>query len=79
MQQITNIQDIETAVNQYREIVVIKNDNNDVIVMSMEEYRNNLFDKETIKSLLRSEDDIENGRTRKGTEVIKELKTKYGF
>lgn len=37
------------------------------------------FDKETIKSLLKSEADIENGRTKKAAEVIEELRIKYGF
>jgi PHD/YefM family antitoxin component YafN of YafNO toxin-antitoxin module len=81
MQQLTNFkaEAIETAINQYGEIVLRKNNKNKVIIMSMEEYKNNILDEETIKSLLQSEDDIEKGRTRKGTEVIKELKEKYGF
>ena len=33
-----NIQEIETAINQYGEIVIIKNNQNNVVVMSMEEY-----------------------------------------
>ena len=37
MQQLKNIQEIETAVNEYGEIVISKNNNNVVIVMSMEE------------------------------------------
>jgi PHD/YefM family antitoxin component YafN of YafNO toxin-antitoxin module len=81
MQQIANIQEqtIEKAIEQYGEIVLSKNNKNQLVIMSMEEYKNNIFDEETIKSLLKSEDDIKNGRTRKGAEVVKELKTKYGF
>ena len=45
----------------------------------MEEYRNNIFDKETVRKLLKSEEDIGKGRTRKASEVIKELRVKYGF
>ena len=37
------------------------------------------IDEETINSLLKSEDDIENSRTRNGTEVVKELREKYKF
>lgn len=40
---------------------------------------NDIFDEETIRILLRSEEDIENGRTRNAEEVIKELREKYGF
>ncbi len=38
-----------------------------------------LNDVEIINHLLKSEEDIKNGRTRKATEVLKELETKYGF
>ena len=41
--------------------------------------QNNIFDKETIDKLLKSEEDIEKGKTRKATEVIKEFREKYGF
>lgn len=79
MQQVTSLQEIEKVINQNGEMVIGKNSKNNVIVMSMEEYRNNIFDKETVKKLLKSEEDIEKGRTRKATEVIKELRAKYGF
>ncbi len=79
MQQVTSLQEIETVINQNGEMVIGKNNKNNVIVMSMEEYRNNIFDNETVKKLLKSEEDIEKGRTRKATEVIKELRAKYGF
>ena len=79
MQQVTSLQEIETAINQNGEMVIGKNSKNNVIVMSMEEYKNNIFNKEMVKKLLKSEEDIEKGRTKKATEVIKELRTKYGF
>ncbi len=79
MQQVTSLQQIETFINQNGEMVIGKNSKNNVVVMSMEEYRNNIFDNETVKKLLKSEEDIEKGRTRKATEVIKELREKYGF
>ena len=37
------------------------------------------FDAETIKRLLKSEEDIEKGRTIKAAELMKEIKEKYGF
>lgn len=79
MQQVNSIKEIETALNENGEMVIGKNKKNNVVVMSMEEYRNNIFDEETVKSLLKSEEDIEKGKTRKATEVIKEFKEKYGF
>ena len=47
--------------------------------MSMEEYKKNSMKADIIEKLKKSEEDIENGRTRKATEVIKELRAKYGF
>ena len=79
MQQVTSLQQIEKFINQNGEVIIGKNSKNSIVVMSMEEYRNNIFDNETVNKLLKSEEDIEKGRTRKATEVIKELRTKYGF
>ena len=79
MQQVRNIKEIETALNENGEMVIGKNNKNNVIVMSMEEYKDNIFNEETVKGLIKSEEDIEKRRTRKGTEVIEEFKGKYGF
>ncbi len=79
MQQVTSLQQIETFINQNGEMIIGKNNKNNIVLMSMEEYKNNIFDNETVKKLLKSEEDIEKGRTRKAAEVIKELRTKYGF
>ena len=64
MQQVTSLQDIETFINENGEVVIGKNSENNVIIMSMEEYTNNIFDREMIKKLLKSEEDIEKGRTK---------------
>ena len=79
MQQVTSLQQIETFINQNGEMVIGKNSKNNVVIMSMEEYRNNIFDNTTVKKLLKAEEDIEKGKTKKATEVIKELRAKYGF
>lgn len=79
MQQVTSLREIEQFIDEYGETIVSKNNKNKVIVMSMEEYKNKMFDNETIEKLLQSEKDIEEGKTRKANEVIKELREKYGF
>ena len=79
MQQIKNLHEIETIINQNGEMVISKNNKNNVVVMSMEEYRDNIFDKETVYKLLKSEEDIEKGRKRKATDVVKEFREKFGF
>ena len=79
MQQVTNLQNIKTAVNQYGEVVVSKNSKNNVVVMSMEEYKKKLLDEEIERKILKSEDDYNNGRIRKAEDVFKEWKLKYGI
>ena len=79
MKSITNMKEIETYINQNGEIVIDKNNRSNVILMNMEEYKNNIFDKETVRKLQKSEEDIEKGRTRKALEVIKELREIYRF
>ena len=79
MRQVSSLHEIETFIDENGEMVVGKNKKNNVVVMSMEEYKNYIFDDKTVKKLLKSEEDIEQGRTRKATEVIRELRAKYGF
>ena len=51
MQQVTSIKEIETAINKNGEMIIGKDDKNKVVVMSIEEYKNNIFDEEMIKAL----------------------------
>ena len=50
MQQVRSLQEIETAISQNGEMVIGKNSKNKVIVMSMEEYKNNIFNNEMVKN-----------------------------
>ncbi len=79
MRQLTNIQEIETAINEYGEIVISKNNKNDVIVMSMEEYKKNNIKTDIIEKLKKSEKEIENGEGIKSDVAFKELRQKYGY
>ena len=79
MQNITNIQELERAINLNGEMVVTKNSENNVILLSIEEYKKKLQDLEIEKKLLNAEKQIEEGKTVKATEVFKELEEKYGF
>lgn len=65
-------------INQYKEVAFKKNIN-DVVVMSMEEYKSKMLNERIEKHLLQSEKDIDEGKTVKASEVFKELKAKYGF
>lgn len=78
MQQITNIQDLKTAVNENGEMVITLNHDN-IVIMKMEEYKRRLMKEEIEKHLLKAEDDIKNGRVREAREVFKEWKEQYGI
>ena len=79
MQQVTSLREIEQFIDEYGETIVSKNNKNNVIVMSMEEYKNKMFDNETIEKLLQSEKDIKEGKTLNAKEVISYLREEYGF
>ena len=78
MIQVTNIQDLKTAVNQNGEMVITMN-NNDIVIMKMEEYREKLLKEDIEEHLLKAEDDIRKSRVRDAREVFKEWKGKYGI
>ena len=77
--QAINMQEVETAMNKYGDIVLTKNEKNNVIVLGVEQYKENLLDEEIEKKLLKAEKQIEEGKTVKAAEVFKELEEKYGF
>ena len=79
MQKAINIQEVENAINKYGDIVLSKNSKNNIIVMSIEEYRNKLKNDEIEKKLLKAEKQIDEGKTIKSEDVFRELEEKYGF
>ncbi|MCI8700357.1 MAG: type II toxin-antitoxin system prevent-host-death family antitoxin [Clostridia bacterium] len=79
MQQVTNIQEIEMAVNRYGEIVISKNNKNDVIIMSMEEYMKKSIKEDIIKKLKKAEEEIENEEGIDSDVVFEELRQKYEY
>ena len=74
-----NIQEVETAMNKYGDIVLTKNDKNNVIVLSVEQYKEKISEEKIEKKLLVAEKQIEEGKTVKAVDVFKELEEKYGF
>ena len=78
MQQLTNLQELEMAVNLNGEVVVTKNNKNNVILMSMEEYKKSLIKDKIKNNLIKAEEDIKLGRVR-DEEVFKEWNAKYGI
>ena len=79
MQQLTNLQELEMAVNLNGEVVVTKKNKNNVILMSMEEYKKSLIKDKIKNNLIKAEEDIKLGRVRDAEEVFKEWNAKYGI
>lgn len=77
--QAINIQEVETAINKYGDVVLTKNSKDNIVVLSVEQYKNKLLNEEIERKLLKAEKQIEEGKTVKATEVFKELEEKYGF
>ena len=74
MQQVTNIKELEHAINTNGEMIVTKNSKNNMILLSFEEYKKKLWnDNEIDEKLLKAEKQIDEGKTVKATEVFKEL------
>ena len=71
-----NIQEVETAMNKYGDIVLTKNDKNNVIVLSVEQYKEKISKEKIEKKLLVAEKQIEEGKTIKAVDVFKELEEK---
>ena len=77
--QAINMQEVETAMNKYGDVVLTKNDKNKIVVLSIEQYKEKLLDEKIEKKLLKAEKQIDEGKTVKATEVFKELEEKYEF
>lgn len=77
--QAINMQEVETAINKYGDVVLTKNSKDNIVVLSVEQYKNKLLNEEIERKLLKAEKQIEEGKTVKATEVFKELEEKYGF
>ena len=64
---------------QMQDIKTTNNINKKILVMRAKKSEDIFFDKETVNKLLKSEEDIEKWRTKKASEVLEELREKYGF
>ena len=77
------VKEVEDTLNECEDIdepIIVKRRNkSDVVILSLQEYKDKLADMEIIKHLKRSEEDIEEGRTIPAEEVFRELRDKYGY
>lgn len=83
MQRVIKVEEIEKTVNEYTNIeepiIVKRKNNNDLVILSMEEYKKKLFLNDLNKKIQEGEEDIKNGKTQKLRDVFKELRSEYGY
>ena len=83
MQKEITVDEIEDTINNYTNIeepIIVKRKNkNDLIIISMEEYKKKLFLLDLEKKLLEGEEDIKNNRVYDAKDVFEELREEYGF
>ena len=83
MQKEITVKEIVDTLEHYTNIeepIIVKRDNkDDVVILSMEEYRKRIFLAELDKKLDEAEDDIKNNRVHKARDVFKELREQYGY
>ena len=61
------------------QIIVKRENNNDLVIISFEEYKKKIFLSELRKKIDEGEEDISNSNMREAREVFGELKQKYGY
>jgi len=83
MQKIIDVKEIEDTLNENEDIIepiIVKRKNkSDVVILSIEAYKEKLLEQEIIKHLKKSEEDIKNGRTIPAKKVFEELREEYGY
>ena len=77
------VKEVEKTLNNYSNIdepIFVKRENkDDVVILSLKEYKEKMLEKEIIEHLKKSEKDIENGKTISADKFFNELRKKYGY
>ena len=83
MQKEITVNEIAETLNKYSNIeepiIVKRENNNDLVIISFEEYKKKIFLSELRKKIDEGEEDISNSNMREAREVFGELKQKYGY
>ena len=83
MQKVISINEFEKTVNSIDDIeepIIIKRENKeDLVVISLAEYKKSLLLTELSSKLAESEEQYKNGQVHSAESVFKELRDKYGY
>ena len=83
MQREITINEFENTINAVDKIdepiVIKRNNKEDLVVISLEKKKKNLFFTEINSKIEKGEEDLKNGRVHSAKSVFKELRKKYGY
>ena len=83
MQKEIKVSEVEETLNNYTNIeepIIVKRENKeDLIIISIEEYKKKIFLSELEKKILEGEEDIKNNKIYSAKDVLRELDEKYGY
>ena len=83
MAKVIHVDEMEKTVNKCTNIeepiIVKRKNNNDLVILSIEEYKKKLFLNDLDKKIQEGEEDIKNGKTHKLRDVLKELRSEYRY
>ena len=83
MQKEITVREFESTVNAVDEInepIVVKRDNKqDLVVISLEQYKKDMFLTKISSKLEKSEKELKQGKVHSARSVFKGLRTKYGY
>lgn len=78
-----SVEEVIETINEYTNIeepIIIKRENKeDLVIISMEEYKRKNFFADLSKKVAEAEEDIEYGKVHDAKKVLKELRSKYGY
>jgi PHD/YefM family antitoxin component YafN of YafNO toxin-antitoxin module len=80
MQKEISIQEVEKTLSEdINDTIFVKRENKeDVVIMSLEEYKK-IIEKNLIDKLKKAEEQIKNGEVTKAENVFAEMRSKYGY
>lgn len=83
MQREITVKEFENEVNSVDEInepiIVKRNNKQDLVVISLEQYKKQLFMAELSSKIEKSKKEVEQGKVHSARTVFKELRAKYGY
>lgn len=83
MQKQINISELEYEVNNVEDIkepIIVKRKNKkDLVLISLEQYKKDLFMTEISNKVKKSKEEVKQGKTHDARNVFKELRAKYSF